>query len=129
MLCPSYIRLRSHKYNSTTVSTHITNLFNILHDISKLKSIFMFLTDGGPDFNPAHTIIQLFYFRRFKKLEADILCVMTYAARRSAFNSTEHLWSPCADRLSGVFTSVRRTMLPYLRKIMNLKIAVDQIIA
>ena len=97
---PSYIRLRSHKYNSTTVSTNITDLFNILHDISKIKSIFMFLADGGPAFNPAHTINQLFYFRLFKKLEADILCV-----RHSAFNSIEHLWSPCADRLSGVVFS------------------------
>ena len=102
---PSYIRLRSHKYNSTTVATHITDLFNILHDISKMKSIFMFLADGVPNFNPAHTINQLFYFRLFKKLEADILCVMTYAARHSAFNSIENLWSACADRLSGVVFS------------------------
>ena len=99
---PSYIRLRSHKYNSTTVSTNITDLFNILHDISKIKPIFMFIADGGPDFNSAHTINRLFYFRLFKKLEADILCVMTYTARHSAFNSIEHLWSPCADRLFGV---------------------------
>ena len=30
---------------------------------------------------------------------------MPYAARHSAFNSLEHLWSPCADRLSGVVFS------------------------
>ena len=67
----------------------------------------MFLADGGPDFNPAHTINQLFYVRLFKKLEADILCVMTYAARHAALKSTEHLWSPCAGRLSSVvFSSI-----------------------
>ena len=75
---PSYIRLRSHKYNSTTVSSH-TDLFNILHDISKINSIFMFLADGGPDLILLTRSTNCFYFRLFKKLEADILCVLSGA--------------------------------------------------
>ena len=61
----------------------------------------MFFADGGPAFNPAHAINQLFYHRLFKKLAADILLRTVVAARHSASN----LWSPCADRLSGVVFS------------------------
>ena len=65
----------------------------------------MFLADGGPDFNPSHLVNALFYYRLFKKLDADILDVMTYAARYSAFNPIEHLWAPLSNRLSGVVFS------------------------
>ena len=43
-----------------------------------------------------------FNYRLFKKLDADILGVMTYAARYLAFNPIEHCWSPLSDKLSGV---------------------------
>ena len=99
----SHLRLRSHKYNSTSIATHVTDLFEILKDVQ--KSVFFFLTDGGPDFNPSHMANALFYYRLFKKLDADMLAVMTYAARCSAFNCIEHLWSPRSNDLSGVVFS------------------------
>ena len=86
------IRIRSHKYNLTTVATHATHLYQLLEPVMEKKSVFMFLTDGGPDFNPSHLANALFYYRLFKKLNADILGVMTYAARYSAINPAEHLW-------------------------------------
>lgn len=94
--------IRSHKYNSTSVATHVTDLYEMLEPIQEQKSVFMFLGDGGPDFNPSHIANALFYYRLFKKLDADILSVMTYAARYSAFNPVEHLWAPLSNRLSGV---------------------------
>ena len=94
--------IRSHKYNSTSVATHVTDLYKMLEPIRGNKSVFMFLGDGGPDFNPSHIVNGLFYYRLFKKLDADILSVMTYAARYSAFNPIEQLWAPLSNHLSGV---------------------------
>lgn len=99
------VYIRSHKYNATSVATHVTDLYEMLEPVREKKSTFMFLADGGPDFNPSHIANQLFYYRLFKKLDADILTVMTYAARYSAFNPIEHLWAPLSNRLSGVVFS------------------------
>lgn len=98
----AYLKIRSHKYNSTTAATHVTDLYNILSPLKSNKSVYLFLADGGPDFNPSHIANDLYYYRLFKKLDADILGVMTYAARYSAFNPIEHCWSPLSDKLSGV---------------------------
>lgn len=102
---PTHLKIRSHKYNSTTAATHVTDLYNILKPCEDEKSIFMFLADGGPDFNPSHIANSLFYYRLFKKLDADILDVMTYAARYSAFNPIEHCWSLASNHLAGVVFS------------------------
>ena len=111
----SFLRIRSHKYNSTTIATHVTDLYQMLFPLKDSKSVDMFLADGGPDFNPSHLVNALFYYRLFKKLDADILDVMTYAARYSAFNPIEHLWAPLSNRLSGVVfsqTIERETVAP-----------------
>ena len=102
---PTRLMIRSHKYNSTTAATHVTDLYNILEPCKDEKSIYMFLADGGPDFNPSHIANSLFYYRLFKKLDADILDVMTYAARYSAFNPIEHCWSLASNHLAGVVFS------------------------
>ena len=91
--------IRSHKYNATSIATHLTHLYEILKTINETKSVFMFLSDGGPDFNPAHIGNKLFYYRLFKELNADILGVLTNAARNSAFNRIEHLWAALSNHL------------------------------
>ena len=96
------LMIRSHKYNPTTAATHITDLSKILSPYKQVKSIFMFLADGGSDFNPAHMVNELLNFCLFKKLERDVLAVMTYAARYSAFNPIEHCWSPASNKLASV---------------------------
>ena len=65
----------------------------------KNKSVLMIMDDGVPDFTP---ILVLYFYRLFKTLKLDILSVFTYAARYSAFNCIEHLWSPLSNKLSGV---------------------------
>ena len=66
----------------------------------------MFLVDGGPDFNPSHLANALLCCRLFKKLNAYILDLMTYAARYSAFNPVEHLGVPLSNQLSGTVFSL-----------------------
>ena len=101
----SFLKIRSNKYNATTVATHVSDLYQMLLPIKQSKSIYMFISDGGFDFNPSHLANELFYFRLFKRLDADILVVMTFAARYSAFNPIEHLWAPLSRRLSSVVLS------------------------
>ena len=48
-----HLRICSHKYNSTTAATHITNLYDILAHHKQRKSVYMLLVDGGLDFNPS----------------------------------------------------------------------------
>ena len=65
----------------------------------------MFLSDGGPDFNPSHLAKRLFYYRLFKELDADIFGVITFAARYSAYSPIEHLWAPLSNGFSSVVVS------------------------
>ena len=67
----------------------------------------MLLADGVPDFSPEHVLNFVYYFRLFVKLSADMLCVSTYAARYSAYNPIEHLWSSMSNRLTGVTFPVK----------------------
>ena len=57
-----HLRIRSHKYNSTTAATHIIDLYDILTRHKPTKSVYMFLADGSPDFNPSHTANNRFLF-------------------------------------------------------------------
>ena len=81
----------SSKYNLTTVTTYVTDLFEILKEIKDEKSIFIFLSDGGHEFNSLHLANSLFYYRIFKELDPDIFGVMKFAARYSAYNPIEQL--------------------------------------
>jgi hypothetical protein len=95
------IRMRATKFHSSTIATHISDLYDILSGCPKTSC--MLLSDGGPDYTPASIVNILFYFRLFKELNFDILTVSTYAARYSAYNPIEHLWSPLSNLLAGEF--------------------------
>ena len=98
--------LRAQRFNATTVVTHTTDLYNIFKDDSEITSL-MALADGGPDFSPNSELNALYFYRLFRKLNLDMLSVFSYAARYSAFNPVEHLWSPLSNHLSGVVFSAR----------------------
>ena len=100
-----HLRIHSYKYNSTTAATHITDLYDILAQHKHTKSVYMFLADGGLDFTPSHIANNLFYYWLFKKLDADILAVMTCVARYSVFNPIKQCWSPLSNKLSHVIFS------------------------
>ena len=90
-------------FNGTTAATHITDLDKVIAiEIGNGKTVIFILSDNGPDFNPMSLLNELYYYRLFKKLDLDVLAIMTYAARYSAFNPIEHLWAPMSRALSGV---------------------------
>ena len=55
------------------------------------KSVFYVLSDNGPDFNPKLLINTFFYYRLFRHLKLDLLSILTYAARYSAYDPIEHV--------------------------------------
>ena len=101
---PSHVFLRAQRFHPTTVATPVTDLLKILKPYIELHgtSSFMLLSDGGPDFTPNSVLNIVLFFRLFKDLNLDLLSVSTYAARYSAFNPTEHLWSTLSNKLAGV---------------------------
>ena len=109
---PASLYVRSSKYNHSTISTHVTDLHAILMSDMEVSSrnSYMFVSDGGPDFSPSSVLNQLFLFRLFKTLCLDFFVVFTYAARYSAYNPIEHLWSKMSNKLSGVvFSSAEKS--------------------
>ena len=95
--------LRAQRFNGTSAVTHITNLDKVLPvQIEKGKPVVFIISDNGPDFNPMSLLNELYYFRLFKKLNIDVLAIMTYAARYLAFNPIEQLWAPMSKALSEV---------------------------
>ena len=96
--------LRAQSFHPTTFATDVTNLLQILKPHIKLHgtSSFMLLSDGEPDFTPNSVLNSILFFHLFKELNLDLLSVSTYAARYSAFNPLEHLWSTLSNKLSGV---------------------------
>ena len=93
---PVHLSLRNNKFHSSTIATYVSDFYS-----SSRFTSAMALADGGPDYSPANIINMLFYFRLFKVLNFDLLSVSTYAAWYSAFNPTEHVWSPLSNHLAG----------------------------
>ena len=91
---PAQVFLRAQRFNPTTIVTHISDLFEMLTQPESDKPGLFLMSDGGPDFNPTSVVNILYLYRLFKLLNLDILAAFTYAARYSAFNCIEHLWSP-----------------------------------
>ena len=69
------------------------------------KSVFYVLSDNRPDFNLRSLINAFFYYRLFRHLKLDLLFILTYAAKYSAYNSIEHVWSPLSNALFEVTLS------------------------
>ena len=51
---PSNVFLRSQKFNSTTIATHVTDIIEAMASSDKHGSepVLFLLSDNGPDFNP-----------------------------------------------------------------------------
>ena len=59
------------------------------------------LSGEGPDFTPNSVLSSILFFCLFREVNLDLLSVSTYAARYSAFNPIEHLWSTLSNKLAG----------------------------
>ena len=69
-------------------------------DCTKGKSIVMLKVDNGPDWSIASISNNLYYMRLRRNANLDFLLLQSHAARYSAYNNIEHLWSPVSKRLT-----------------------------
>lgn len=66
------------------------------------KSVVISIVDGGPDWSTASLLNAFFYMRLWRDCDLDLLIITSFAARYSAYNPIEHLWSPLSKKLSSV---------------------------
>ena len=102
--------LRSAKFHSSTCEMHIHDLKPILEAIvSEGKTVVTLIVDGGPDWSTSSLLNALYFMRLWKACNLDMLCVTSFAARYSAYNPIEHLWSVLSKKLASVRLSAVAT--------------------
>ena len=100
---PALLTLRACKFVHSTAATHINDLKPIIEALkNEGKGIFFIKVDNGPDWNLLNLVNELYFFRLWRDLGLDVLGIVSYAAKYSAYNNIEHLWSPMSRKLSSV---------------------------
>ena len=67
-----------------------------------VRGLLFLKVDNGSDWNLHSLVDMIFFWKIWKDSCHDILGVVSYAARYSAYNNVEHLWSPLSKSLSSV---------------------------
>ena len=105
---PAVLKLRAHKFGSSSAQTHANDLAPILSaQVQDGKTIAFIKVDNGPDWNILNVTNAIYFGRMLRDTGLDILGIVSYAAQWSAYNNIEHLWSPISKRLANV-------VLPYV---------------
>ena len=100
---PGLIKLRACKFDASSGETHSNDILPVLSaQVKDKKGVAFLKVDNGSDWN-LHSLANAVYFCRvFKDSKLDVLGIISYAAKYSAFNNIEHLWSPMSKKLSSV---------------------------
>ena len=109
---PTYIVIRSGKYDSSTAYTDgrdfdhllgIKEFDKVVKHENAVKPIDMFFLDGGPDENPRFPkTLDVAIQQHFKKYNRDALLISTLAPGLSAYNQVERRMAPLSKALSGI---------------------------
>ena len=100
---PASICLRSAIFHSSTSEMHTHDLKPIVEAIvQEGRTVITIIADSGPDWNTASLLNSIYYMRLWKSSNLDMLSITSFAARYSAYNPIEHLWSPLSKRLASV---------------------------
>ena len=101
---PSLIVLRSCKFDCSSAETHVNDLLPVLLAQKNAgKSIVFLKVDNGSDWNLLLLVNELYFCRLFRETELDVLRIVSYTAKWSAYNNIEHLWSPMSRKLANVY--------------------------
>ena len=99
----SIITLRASKYHLSTAASHANDLIPVIKELmQKEKTVIFIKADNGPDWNLSSLTNQYYFFKAWKMTGLDMLVVCSFAAKWSAYNNIEHLWSPQSRLLTGV---------------------------
>ena len=100
---PSLVKLRACMFGQSSGMTHANDMHPILkQQVKDRKGIAFIKVDNGSDWN-LHSLVNIVFMGRlWRDSGLDILGLVSYAARYSAYNDIEHLWSPLSKHLSSV---------------------------
>ena len=104
---PALLVLRAAKFTSSSGRTHANDILPILTaQVKEGKTVAFVKVDNGSDWSVRSVVNNSIYLcRLWKDLGLDILGIVSYAAKYSAYNEIEHLWSPMSKKLSSVILS------------------------
>ena len=100
---PALLLLRACKFKQSSGATHANDLLPILRaQVQEGKGVAFVKVDNGSDWNLLSVVNSLYLCRLWRDSGLDILGIVSYAARYSAYNQIEHLWSPMSKKLTSV---------------------------
>ena len=90
-------------FGQSSGMTYANDMLPILkQQVRDGKGIAFIKVDNGSDWN-LHSLVNIVFMGRlWRDNGLDILGLVSYAARYSAYNDIEHLWSPLSKHLSSV---------------------------
>ena len=95
--------LRAMKFFSSNAMHHVNDMLPLLKsDVERGIGIAFLKVDNGGDWNLLNLINELYFCRLWKASKLDVLGIVSYAARYSAYNNIEHTWAPMSKKLTSV---------------------------
>ena len=83
--------------------THVNDLIPVLSgQVKDGNSIAFIKMDNGSDWDLYSLVNSIYFCGLWKAAGLDILGIVSYCAKFSAYNNIEHLWSPMSKCLSSV---------------------------
>ena len=100
---PTKLVLRAVKFFSSNAMHHANDMLPLLRsDFERGIGIAFLKIDNGGDWNLLNLINELYFCRLWKASKLDVLGIVSYAARYSAYNNIEHTWAPMSKKLTSV---------------------------
>ena len=100
---PTRLVLRASIFAKSTAASHANDLLPMLKaQVKDGKGVAFIKVDNGPDWNLLNIVNEIYFCRLWRDSGLDILGIVSYAAKYSAYNNIEHTWSPMSRRLSSV---------------------------
>lgn len=100
---PALLVLRATKFGSSSGMTHANDFLPVLTaQVKRGKTAAFIKVDNGPDWNVMSIVNEVYFCRLWRESGLDLLGLVSYAARWSAYNNIEHLWSPMSKKLASV---------------------------
>ena len=97
------IKLRACMFDKSTIMTHCNDLMPVLStQVKNGKTVVFIKVDYGADWNLLSIVNEFYLHRLWKDSNLDVLAILSYAAKYSAYNNIEHLWSPMSRHLCSV---------------------------
>ena len=98
---PTRLILRACIFAKSTATSHANDLVPMLKaQVKDEKGVAFIKVDNGPDWNLLNIVNEIYFCRLWRGSGLDILGILSYAAKYSAYNNIEHTWCPMSRRLS-----------------------------